>query len=163
MEHLENQNEYLKFRKLSLTRGLSEQAEIMRDNPPGKGYIFGKSSKGNKVLVEVKSAGPDGKESSEKFNFLMDATFVATLEPNIRLALKKVMTSVLDLFPQVSGVGYRVWVEDTTVDVLSQVMNEVRDGKLSEEFGKPPSNEDIIRSVRLSNHLDIFKEFFIEQ
>jgi hypothetical protein len=39
----------------------------------------------------------------------------------------------------------------------------VRDGKLSEEFGKPPSNEDIIRSVRLSNHLDIFKEFFIEQ
>ncbi len=135
----------------------------MRDNPPGKGYIFGKSSKKSKHLNESKVGGSEGKESGEKFNFLMDATFVATLEPNIRLALKKVMISVLDLFPQVSGIGYRVWVEDTTVDVLSQVMNEVKDGKLSEEFGKPPTNEDIVRSIRLSNHLEIFKEFFIEQ
>ena len=134
----------------------------MRENPPGKGYIFGRTAKPLKPHAEAKSGGADGKESGEKFNFLMDATFVATLEPNIRLALKKVMGAVLDLFPQVSGVGYRVWVEDTTVDVLSQVMNEVKDGKLSEEFGKPPSNEDIVRAVRLSNHLEIFKEFFIE-
>ena len=103
------------------------------------------------------------KDPTEKYTRLMDIVFQSSFEPNIKVALKRLLKEFLGLFPQVSGVGYHIRAVEETIDILSPVMKDLKDGKIDENFGEQLAFNDSTRLFKLVSQLGFFKEIYVEQ
>ena len=147
---------------------MKEQAEIIRGGIVNEECIFeshiDKSRSKNRLnMSKQKEKGEKQRDNGAKFDFLLDLSFAASGEPDIKLALRKVMVSVLDIFDRVSRIGYHMKASDETSDVIGQVMKNVNDGVLSEDAGVGPTPEEAVKSIKLINDLHYFKEIYFQK
>lgn len=103
----------------------------------------------------------DSKSASDKFESLMDKLIVFCTEANIKLAINKLLQEFMVQYPEITGFGYRVLVNEDTSDVISPIINEVKDGKLSSEIGTSSHySEEENRMAKLLNNLNSLKEIY---
>ncbi len=159
VDFLEKQNAYL----LSSSRdspGLVEQADILKDSLAVR---LAKKLSPHRSQKPSLASQLTPRDSSEKFASIMDSLFVSTFSPNIKAALRLLLSDFLASFGLASGVTVHMRAQDDTVDVLGPLMSEVKDGRFELSLGDLPTAEDSQRILKLVGHMDGFKDVFTEQ
>ena len=103
------------------------------------------------------------RDSSEKYSRVMDYLFSSTFESNIKTSMRQFLGDFLDTFRQATGVTIHMRAQDESVDVLSPLMHDVKDGRLELSVGELPAAEDSSRTLKLVGSLDSFKDVYMEQ
>ena len=101
------------------------------------------------------------KSQSDKFESLMDKLIVYSTEDNIKVALNKLLLEFLTQYPEITGFGYKILLNQDTNDIINPVISDVKDGKLTWDLGSSSHySEDENRMAKLMNNLDSLKEIY---